>query len=217
MNRWDAAETAAHIVLALEGNALQVLMDVAPEELSDYSSLTLALKRRFGKRTSTDQLRDQLAHRRRADGEALGAYAADVRYYTEQGYPTFDPSACDELALSAFIRGLTPEKLREHLRLRSPTTLQVALEEAERVETVLSPRQQLRPQVRQAEISDDDEEGAVCQAQPSPAPAGLRQPRRRLQARQNPGDCYRCGEPGHMARDCPAPALRRHAPDHSGN
>uniref|UniRef100_A0A672ZJH5 Peptidase A2 domain-containing protein n=1 Tax=Sphaeramia orbicularis TaxID=375764 RepID=A0A672ZJH5_9TELE len=30
MNRWNAAETAAHIVLALEGKALQVLMDVAP-------------------------------------------------------------------------------------------------------------------------------------------------------------------------------------------
>lgn len=121
MNRWDAAETAAHIVLALEGKALQVLMDVAPEELNDYSTLTMVLKRRFGKRTSTDQVRDQLAHRHRTEGEALGVYAADVRYYTEQGYPTFDPPACEELALSAFIRGLTPEKLREHLRLRAPS------------------------------------------------------------------------------------------------
>lgn len=98
MNRWDAAETAARIVLALEGKALQMLMDVAPEELSDYSTLTMALKRRFGKRTSTDQVRDLLAHRHRTEGEALGAYAADVRYYTEQGYPTFDPPACEEPA-----------------------------------------------------------------------------------------------------------------------
>lgn len=108
------------------------------------------------------------------EDETLGAYAADVRYYTQLGYPTFDPSARDELALSAFIRGLTPERLREHLRIRAPETLQATLEEAERVETVLSPCRLARSQVQQAEISDDDEEEAVCQAQPSPAPAGQR-------------------------------------------
>ncbi|CAL8325184.1 unnamed protein product [Merluccius merluccius] len=48
------------------------------------------------------------------------------------------PSA-GELALGAFISGLTSERLREHLCIKAPTSLSAALEEAERVEAVMTP------------------------------------------------------------------------------
>ena len=43
------------------------------------------------------------------EGETMGTYAAHVRYYACRGYPTFEEAVREELALGAFIHGLTPE------------------------------------------------------------------------------------------------------------
>ena len=71
-------------------------------------------------------MRDQLTRRRRQEGETLGTYAADVCFNACRGYPTFEEAAREELALGAFIHGLTPERLREHLRIMAPTSLSAA-------------------------------------------------------------------------------------------
>lgn len=38
-------------------------------------------------------MRDQLIRRRRRNDETLGAYAADVHFYAQRGYPTFNSAA----------------------------------------------------------------------------------------------------------------------------
>ncbi|CAL8363517.1 unnamed protein product [Boreogadus saida] len=47
---WGVEESAAQLALALEGTALQVLLDLAPADQRDLQALTLALERRFGQR-----------------------------------------------------------------------------------------------------------------------------------------------------------------------
>uniref|UniRef100_A0A8C5G7L1 Uncharacterized protein n=1 Tax=Gouania willdenowi TaxID=441366 RepID=A0A8C5G7L1_GOUWI len=81
-----------------------------------------------------------LASRYRKGGESLGTFAADVKLHAQYGYPTFDARAREELALYAFLQGLSPEPLRQHVRLAMPQTLRAALVEAERAEVVLSTR-----------------------------------------------------------------------------
>lgn len=163
-NDCSAEETAVQV--ALERKALQVLLDLMPAQQRDYMTLAGALERRFGQRVSTDSMRDQLSHRRCREGETLGAYAADVQFYAQRGYPTFNSAACEELALYTFIQGLTPEWLKEHFRSIAPTTFNGALQEAERVDAVLMPCRPQRHQAQQVEISDeepDDMGGTVCQ------------------------------------------------------
>ncbi|CAI5646279.1 unnamed protein product [Oreochromis niloticus] len=63
-NGWSNEEAATHLALALEGDALQVLLDLAPSEQHELQALTIALERRFGQRHSTDQSREQLTNRR---------------------------------------------------------------------------------------------------------------------------------------------------------
>lgn len=120
-NGWGQEETATHLALALEGPALQVLLDLPLEEQRDLRALTTALGRQFGQRPPAEQSREELARRR--EGESLGSFAADVRLYARQGYPTFPGAAREELGLHVFLRGLTPERLRQHVRLSSPRDL----------------------------------------------------------------------------------------------
>lgn len=67
----------------------------------------------------------------------MGAFAADIQGYTRKGYPTFPAAAKEELSLHAFLRGLTPERLRKHVRLLSLQDLSEALRDAERAVEVL--------------------------------------------------------------------------------
>lgn len=197
----------------MEGKALQILTDLQPEERFNWQAVERALKRRFGRHAHADDTRDRLVSRRREKGESLGAYAADLRFYARHGYPTFHATVQDELALQAFIRGLQPERLREHIRLHAPKTLPAALAESERVEHVLSTGNRptdTRYRVCQAAYEGSDDEEVTCQATTTP----LKRPQRgsRRTAGQPIERCYRCGEPGHIARHCPAPAPQSPAP-----
>ncbi|KAF7654556.1 hypothetical protein LDENG_00068320 [Lucifuga dentata] len=146
-NRWSTEETAAHVALALKGKALQVLLDLTSAEQRHYPTLAAALQCHFGQRITTDGMRKRLTHHCRREGETLDAYAADIRFYAQRSYPTFTPDAREELALCAFIQGLTSERLKEHLCITAPKIFSAALEEAERVEPVLTAKCSQRPRI----------------------------------------------------------------------
>lgn len=217
-NQWGPQETAVHVALALEGKALQVLLDLAPTERHDFAALTAALERRFGRRTSTDHMRDQLSGRRRHEGESLGTFAADVRFLAQRGYPLFDANVQEELALHAFMQALTPDRLRQHIKLLAPLSLAEALAEAERAEAVLAPPKAPLHQSRQATVSagegEEDDEGVVRQAQPAQA---WHRPRQKTSPTKSSTVCYRCGQDGHIARHCPAPTPLQGPPQLAGN
>ncbi|CAL8350313.1 unnamed protein product [Lota lota] len=109
-------------------------------EQRDLQALTRALDWQFGQRTSNDQSREQLAGRHQQEEESLGAYAADVRFYAQCGYSEVPAAARQDLALLAFLQGLTPEQLWQQVWLTSPQNLGGAFDEAERAEFEFSTR-----------------------------------------------------------------------------
>lgn len=80
----------------------------------------MALERRFGQRGFTDQDRERLARHCCRAGESLGTFTADVQLYTQRGYLQFAAAAQEELAPHAFLQGLTPERLCQHVCLSMP-------------------------------------------------------------------------------------------------
>ena len=216
---WNGNEAATQLALSLEGTAVQVLLDLAPADQRNLQALTQALERRYGQRAVVCHSREQLTSRRRQEGERLGAYAADVQLYAQRGYPTYPAAVREDLALSAFLRGLSPPQLGRHVRLTRPPTLGAALHEAEQAEaefvTQPSPQPSGAPQphVRRVDYEERDDEGAeASQAWASPRPPRSRPPPPDRGEAGADRRCFRCRELGHLARDCPAPAPRARPP-----
>ncbi|MGH0163238.1 UNVERIFIED_CONTAM: hypothetical protein FKN15_068040 [Acipenser sinensis] len=65
-------------------------------------------------------------------GKKLGILAADVRYLVRRGYPVFPPATQEDLAIVAFVSGLTPTAL-----LAAPASLELTVAHGERVKAVL--------------------------------------------------------------------------------
>ena len=70
---WNGNESATQLALALEGTAVQVLLDLASADRRNLQALTQALERRFGQRAVVCHSCEQLTSRRRQEGEHLGA------------------------------------------------------------------------------------------------------------------------------------------------
>ncbi|KAG5286162.1 hypothetical protein AALO_G00011660 [Alosa alosa] len=157
LNGWSAERTGVQVALALEGEAVQVLEDLPPAEQVSWTAIEAALQRRFGQRIFISDAREQLASRRRHKDERLGKFAADLQLYARRGYPTYSQGLHEEMALEAFVRGIHPERLKEHLRLSAPSSLSAAFVEAKRVENIFRTTES-RHCVRQTSMEEDEEE-----------------------------------------------------------
>ena len=112
-------------------------------------------------------------------------WGADVQLYANRGYPQFPATAREELALDAFLRGLAPECLRQHVRLSGPQTLDGALNGA--VDGALDG------------ALDVAEHAEALLEEPWTPPKRPPPPPDRRASGTSGRCCFRCGEPGHPA------------------
>ncbi|KAJ8253463.1 hypothetical protein GJAV_G00213220 [Gymnothorax javanicus] len=195
---WTEAVTTMRLVAALEGPALQTLLDLSADEQSSLSALIAALERHYGRRESTVLHRSRLTSRRRQSGESWGAVATDLRLHAHLGYPKLGYLGQDELVLCAFLQALAPEKLCHYVTLAAPGSLDEALKEAERAAAIMGEADAAKwgrscPQVRMAKYSEETKEVRWTRTLPN------------SQRR-----CY-------ITRYCPAPTPKHPGPQPSGN
>ncbi|KAL7883281.1 hypothetical protein SRHO_G00009390 [Serrasalmus rhombeus] len=171
---WSDAETAAQLCLALQGPALRVLVELPAECRRELAPLKRALMTRFGRQPDESAAKLLLANRRRNRGERIGVLASEVALLVRQAYPSFPREAQQQLSLDHFVRALEPGELRMHVRLANPITIDAAVDEATRAETILSGKG----------------DGWDATARPRVGP-----PDKKL-------TCWKCGEIGHKANTC---------------
>lgn len=165
----------------------------------------MALSRRFGDVTPPMVLRQQFQEHRRRPLEPLGVFMADLRYLAHRSYPTFSEGVRDALVLDAFVRGLTPDRLRQQVRIAQPSDLDDALNQAQVIEGILSeqpggipgPNQPGRPRVFAAYAGERTQSQAMTEGT----------------SQRNLVVCWHCGKTGHMRRECNA----TESPQLSGN
>ncbi|KAJ8337367.1 hypothetical protein SKAU_G00385870 [Synaphobranchus kaupii] len=179
---WTPEQTAGHLALALEGPALEAILDLPPAERQNLQALTAALQRRFIQHRSAEASREKLLSRYRCEEESWGKVAADVQRYAREAYPEFDAAAQEKLALHAFLRALTPERLRDHVSLAQPGSISEALIKTTRAEDTLAIRPTPQPTRQHVRVADGeevyrcDEPGHIARDCPAPAPKPRKPP-----------------------------------------
>ena len=217
LNKWNDQEKAAYLAISLRGSALTVLTNLPEEQRSDYGALSAALENRFGNTRQVELNRTHLRSRMKRREENLPELAEDIEQLTRLAYPGAAEEMITVLAKDQFIDALPEEDMRLRIRQSRPANLRQALGAALELESYVVASRRTKP-VREVLLEesssaaeDDCSEAEVLyqlercvkalqfrsQAQKSGRNQGLRPGIVRKR-----GVCWKCGEPGHIQRNC---------------
>lgn len=119
---------------------------------------------------------------------------ADLRHLAHRSYPTFSESVRDMLVLDAFVRGLTPDWLRQQVRIAQPPNLDKALDLAQVIEGIFDERPS-------GALSNNN----VGHTRVFAAYSGEQSPSQSVKANASQRElvvCWRCGKTGHLRQEC---------------
>ncbi len=130
INKWDDNTKALELATSLEGQALQVLTELQPQQRESYSAIVAALTARFDPSNVTELYRAKLKDRVRGKHEALPVLAHDIQYLTRKAYPSMNAHARDHLVLEKFIEALNDPDLEWYVFQTKPQSINKALDVA---------------------------------------------------------------------------------------
>lgn len=182
---WHGAERALQLASALRGPAMEVLGHLTPAQRSSYSTVTAALQRKFGHQHQAEVYRARLKKREWKRGENLSQFAQDIEELVRRAYPDMPEQLVTVLARDNFVDNLRDRQMQIHIKQAHPEDLTVALARALEFEAF-------------TETSDRKQDVSAKKARISkPRASGSKSPR------PFRGECWGCGEKGHIRFRCP--------------
>lgn len=198
-NHWTNEEKATALVIALRGQASELLQTIPNQD--DYDALVNALELRYGNEHLQEVYRVQLKARQQKSGETLQELEADIERLAHLAYPSAPPEYLDLTVTDAFIDALKDEELKRAIRVSGKRRSSEALVYALSYEAAKDSSKITR-HVRSLDL----EEGSSEQHLRRVIREELAQERGNKDRRIR---CWNCDRPGHIQRDCRAPPRRR--------
>jgi hypothetical protein len=202
-NGWDYHTCGRKLSLSLTDNARSILSTLDKSVRRDYRTLCQALMSLHTTPGGDGVKRTELHTATRTEGQCPSAFSRELRRLAARAYPT-EPLP-DAVLTQLFIKGLRDAQMERHVNLQDPQTLDEAVKHACAYMAYSSPvdrkpkpaaqpvavvsankPQNLQSQV--VELAEKYDQLLKLVNQQRPKQSGL---------------CFRCGQPGHIARRCP--------------
>ncbi|KAJ8961507.1 hypothetical protein NQ318_014757 [Aromia moschata] len=129
-NGWTDSEKATELIIALRGEALDVLQGIPVEQQQSFEHLKNHLEMRYGDKHMQHVYQVQLKGHLQLAGENLQHFEADILRLVRLAYPTAPPEFLEQISIQHFIDGLRDSETQQALRLGRHRTLNDALSHA---------------------------------------------------------------------------------------
>ena len=201
-NEWDAEKQLRRLPTLLRGRAWAIFDSLSDDQRDTYEKLKKALLERLDPDTDEDRLsaRDKLARRQLRDGESVDELARDIEKLLEKASPGL-PAAARETELRFHLSMALPEKISFQLKLMPKLTYDQTIAKARELRLIF--QRAAEQQVSHVDTSNTRDqrlerlEEAISQVSAQLAAIGTRRPDAVASRR-----CFKCGQLGHLARNC---------------